>query len=149
MLLRMRFAALSLLLGCICPLNASDAPAEVGDAPTPSIRKELLSEYKFEPPKIVPAQPMPVRDNASISSETPTTTPQDPDLVQMAPYTVREKANMDALHTDIVAQLANARTEAVTRKLGIGMHVAPVGPVGLNAVTAFYIPIQVGFGFLF
>jgi hypothetical protein len=145
----MRFAALSLLLGSIYPLSAADTPGDVTDAPTASIRRELLSEYKFEAQTKEPTQQTPFLNDASSASQASMTTPQDPDLVQMAPYTVRETMKMNTLHTDIVAQLANARTEAVTRKLGIGMHVAPVGPLGLYAVTVFYIPIQVGFGFSF
>jgi hypothetical protein len=35
----------------------------------------------------------------------------------------------------------------VLSKLGIGVHVAPVGPVGFYAVTVFYLPIAVGFSF--
>jgi hypothetical protein len=138
----MRSAALSLLLGSICPLAAVGAPDDATDAPHTNIRGELLSEYKFEAPTKDPTLPAPLPANAS-------TAPQDPNLVKMAPYTVRETSKMNALHADIVAQEASARTEAITRKLGIGMHVAPLGPVGLYAVTVFYIPVQVGFGFSF
>jgi hypothetical protein len=145
----MRFAALSLLLGSICPLTAAGTPDDVTGARPTGIRNELLSEYKFEAPAKRLTQPITVMTNASTPSQTLTTTPQDTDLVQMAPYTVRETANMDALHSDIVAQRANARTAAMTRKLGIGVHFAPMGPVGLYAVTVFYIPIQVGFGISF
>jgi hypothetical protein len=141
----MRLVALLLLLGSNYPLDAAEVPNDVTDAPPASVRKEMLSEYKFEVPAKDPTQPT----ASSNSSQTLTTVPQDPNLVQMAPYTVRESANMDALHADIVAQMADARTEGITRKLGIGMHVAPVGRLGLYAVTVFYIPIQVGFGFSF
>jgi hypothetical protein len=64
----------------------------------------------------------------------------------MAPFAARETAKMNALHADIVAQEARARTEAMARRLGIGIHIAPMGPVGFYAVTVFYIPIQVGLG---
>jgi hypothetical protein len=138
----MRSAALSLLLGSICPLAAVGAPDDATDPPHTNIRKELLAEYKFEATTRDPTLPAPLLANASAA-------PQDPNLVEMAPYTVRETPKMNALNADIVAQEASARTEAITRKLGIGMHVAPLGPVGLYAVTVFYIPVQVGFGFSF
>ena len=144
----MRFGALSLLLGLFYPLYAAGAPDDGTDVPSAGIRKELLSEYKFAAMTSSPTQPVPFLNNTS-SSQTLTTAPQDPDLVQMAPYTVRDTMKMDALHSDIVAQRVNAREEAVTRKLGIGVHIAPAGPVGFYAVTVFYIPVVVGFGFSF
>jgi hypothetical protein len=144
----MRFAALSLLLGLISPLYAADAPDDETDVPSTNIRKELLSEYKYTATPNGPTQSAPFLNDTS-SSQTMTTVPQDPDLVQMAPYTVRETMKMDSLHRDLVAQRIDAREEAVTRKLGIGVHIAPVGSVGFYAVTVFYIPVFVGFGFSF
>src|SRR5450631_4184749 len=48
---RMRFAALLILLGTICPLAAVGAPDDQVEAPHTNIRKLLLSEYKYAPPK--------------------------------------------------------------------------------------------------
>jgi hypothetical protein len=145
----MRLVALSLLVGSICPLVAVGAPSDVTDTLATNIRGELLSEYKFEAPPKDPVQPAPFVTNTSTQPPILPATPQDPNLVRMAPFIVRETAKMDALHAEVVAQEANARTEAITRRLGIGIHVAPMGPVGFYAVTAFYIPIQIGFGFSF
>ncbi len=144
----MRFAALLMLLGTICPLAAVGAPDDQAEAPHTNIRKLLLSEYKYAPPKDS-TQPAPFLAKPSTPSGPLASTPLDPDLVRMAPFTVRESLKMDSLHADIVMQKAGARTDSIMRKLGIGVHVAPVGPVGFYAVTVFYIPIAVGFGFSF
>lgn len=145
----MKIAALVLLLASICRLGADGGPDSGSDVQHTNIRKELLSEYKYGvPPKgqIIPA---PIVSDASTAPQASILTPPNSDVVRMEPFTVREGAKMDALHAGIVRQHAIARTEAITSKLGIGVHVAPLGPVGFYAVTVFYIPIVVGFGFSF
>ena len=142
----MRCAALLLAVGCLRPLPAADKPGDPPDPPHTDIHKALLSEFRFqaaakEPP---PTAPFLARDPGASAPG-----PADPDLVTLAPFTVRETANMERLHADIALQRAEARTDAVTRKLGIGVHVAPMGPVGFYAVTVLYVPIGVGFGFSF
>ncbi len=64
----------------------------------------------------------------------------------MEPFTVRETVRMDALNAKIVAREERARKIAATRKLGIGVHVAPGG---FYAITVFYIPIEIGFSISF
>ena len=140
----MRSAALLLLLGSLYPLESVGAPDDLADAPHTDIRKVLISEFKFEGPQAGPTQPIP-------SSNPPQELParaRDPNLVRMAPLIVGENsAKLNALHADIVAQQSNAKTASITRKLGIGIRVAPLGPVNFYAVTVCFIPIQVGFSF--
>jgi hypothetical protein len=145
----MRSAALVLLFASIWPLAAADAPDAGSDVPHTNIRKELLAEYQYVAPTRIPTLPAPFLTDASTAPQTVPLMPQDPDVVRMAPFTVREGVKMDALHAGIVWQKANARSDAMTGKLGIGVHVARLGPVGFYAVTVFFIPVAVGFGFSF
>jgi hypothetical protein len=145
----MRFAALVLLVASTCGLGAASGPDPGSDVQHTNIRKELLSEYKYGVPPKGQTIPDPIVADSSAAPQILPLTPPNSDVVRMEPFTVREGAKLEALHADIVRQRANARTEAITSKLGIGVHVAPVGPVGFYAVTVFYIPISVGFGFSF
>ncbi len=136
-------AAAFFLLGCaLGTFSAADEPG--GDERHTDIGKVLRSEYRFVAHPRSSAKPAPFLADPSFE---PPTSPPDPGVVTMAPFTVRETASMNALDADIALQKAGAREEAITRKLGIGVHVAPVGPVGFYAVTLFYVPIAVGFGF--
>ena len=145
----MRSAALVLLFASIWPLAAAEAPDAGSDVPHTNIRKELLAEYQFVAPPKIPTLPAPFLTDTSTAPQTFTFMPQDPDIMRMAPFTVREGANMDTLHAGIVRQEANARSDAMTGKLGNGVHVARLGPVGFYAVTVFFVPVAVGFGFSF
>ena len=145
----MRIAVLLLVLAAACRAGAFDEPKSGPDLPPTDIRKELLSEFHYTAQPKDPEQPSPILAGSPSSAETPTSAPQVPDVVKMEPYTVRESLKMDALHADFAMQKASARSDAITKKLGVGVHVAPVGPVGFYAVTVFYIPILVGFGFSF
>ena len=145
----MRFAALVLLLACNGRIDAVGGPDTGSDVPHTNIRKELLSEYKYLVPPKDQTISGPIVSDASTTPQISAPAPPNLDVVKMAPFTVREGAKMDSLHADIVRQKVNARTDAIASKLGIGVHIAPMGPVGFYAVTVFYIPIVVGFGFSF
>lgn len=105
----MRSTALVLLFASIWPLAAADAPNAGSDVPHANIRKELLSEYKYVAPPKIPTLPAPFLIDTSTEPQTLTLTPQDSDVVRMAPFPVREGVKMDTLHEGIVRQKANAR----------------------------------------
>ncbi|HEY5078395.1 MAG TPA: hypothetical protein VII43_01055 [Opitutaceae bacterium] len=140
----MRHAALLLLIAGACALPAAADPAPSGGEAHTDVRRELLSEFRFAP---APADPAPVPTFLSASA-TPRAAPSEaagPDVVTLAPFTVREMVRMETLHADILQEKKAAQTSMVLSRLGIALHVAPVGPVAFYAATIFYIPFAAGF----
>jgi hypothetical protein len=143
----MRLAPLLILIASVSPLAAADdsdgGPAEAHS----DFRKLLLSEYKFVPSPETVAPPAPLLFSRGFQPQPVVPEPDNADVVIMAPYNVREIVKMNTLHADIIQERANARTAAVMDKLGVGLHVAPVGKTYFYVATAFYIPFTAGFGF--
>jgi hypothetical protein len=139
-----RACIISILIACASRLAAADDPAP--EAAHTDIRQELLSEFKFvAPEKEVPLSP----PFLSGSARPVPASAASGDVVTLAPFTVREMVRMETLHADIMKEKADARTAAVMSKLGVGLHVAPVGPVAFYAATIFYIPFVAGFAISF
>jgi len=141
-----RCAAVLLLLAASESLVLAADTDPDGDVAHTDIRKELLSEFKYVKPQNAapkaPSKPDTKADQPAVALASGDSAP-----LVMAPFTVRESADMDRLHEDLLMQKADARSEMTASKLGIGVHVARLGPAGFYAVTVFYVPIVVGFGF--
>lgn len=138
----MRVAALCLLACALVNRFAAAEPA--GEERHTDIGRVLISEYPFVAKPRPTAAPAPFLADPAFE---PPASPPDTGVVTMAPVTVRETSSMNELHADLALQKAGAGKDAMIRKLGIGVHVAPAGPVGFYAVTVFYVPVFVGFGF--
>jgi len=142
-----RFAPLLILIASAGSLAAADdsdsGPVEVHS----DFRKLLLSEYKFVPSPETVAPAAPLLFAPGFQPQPAAAEPDNADVVIMAPYNVREIVKMNTLHADIVQERADARTAAVMNKLGVGLHVAPVGKTYFYVATAFYMPFAAGFGF--
>jgi hypothetical protein len=136
----MRGGFFLILLASASPTGAIGAPDAAG-APSTSIRSEMLSEFKFEAVPASPKQPTAPAPEAPVSDHGLPVASQDPALVRMQPFEVRENTRLDALHSEIMTREENARTDAMVRRMGIGVHTAG----GFYAVTVFFIPIQIGF----
>lgn len=119
------------------------------DAPHTDIRKELLSEFKYVKVPKDPSSKDAVQATASADPSPAARAAGDSAPIVMAPFSVKESADMKRLQQDLQMQKADATREMTMSKLGIGVHVAPVGPGGFYVVTVFYIPIAVGFGISF
>jgi hypothetical protein len=135
-----RQAVLLLLLAARA--GAAD-PGPGAAEPRTDVRKELLSEYRYVPH---PADAAPIPVFLAAAAPSPDAgAPYGPEVVTMAPFTVRETVRMETLHADLLQEKRDAHTAMVMSKLGIGLHVAPVGPVAFYAATLFYIPFAAGF----
>jgi hypothetical protein len=142
-----RACIVPILIASVSLLSAADDPG--AGAPHTDVRKELLSEFKFVPPQKEVARPAPFLTASAQPVATSAAETGNGELVTLAPFTVREMVRMETLHADILQEKADARTAAVMSKLGIGLHVAPVGPVAFYAATLFYIPFAAGFAISF
>jgi hypothetical protein len=144
---RVRAGVLLLLIAAAGTLAWASDPDLGPAAPRTDVRRELLSEFKYvaHPPQAAAPSPF-LAPGAQPGLPPPSDTS---DLVRMAPFTVREMVRMETLHADLVQEKTDAHTAAVMSKLGIGLHVAPVGPVAFYAATLFYIPFAVGFAISF
>jgi hypothetical protein len=142
-----RLVPLLILIASVSPLAAADDSKNGSVDSHSDFRRLLLSEYKFvpSPENLAPVPPLPYSPGFQPQPIVPDS--DNADLVVMAPYNVREIVKMNTLHTDIIQQRADARTAAMMTKLGVGLHVAPVGKVYFYVATAFYIPFTAGFGF--
>lgn len=114
--------------------------------PATNIRREILSEFRF-----VPSQAAPVPHKSTLARgptlpKSQTLAYAGADIVRMAPYTVHESLKMEELHQDILNEQADAHTADLMKKMGIGLHEAPIGKVHFFTATVFYIPIIVGVG---
>jgi hypothetical protein len=145
----MKLPALALLIASACPLVVAGDPDPEPGVPPTDVRRQILLEFKYTGPPGNSAPAAPAMPDAAARKRTAVAKPVDPALVTMEPFEVRETSKADALHADFLRQKADARTAGVMSKLGIGVHVVPVGPVGFYAVTVFHIPIAVGFGISF
>jgi hypothetical protein len=64
----------------------------------------------------------------------------------MAPFTVLDTGRANELTASLAKQRAAAHTAMMMDKLGVGMHVAPIGKYFcLYAGTIFYVPFTAGF----
>ena len=143
----MRACIISILIASASGLAAAEDPGPA--TPHTDIRQELLSEFKFVAPRkeVLPTAPF---LSGSAQPVPPLAAgPGSGDTVTLAPFTVREMVRMETLHADLLKEKADARTAAVMSKLGVGLHVAPVGPVAFYAATIFYIPFAAGFAISF
>ena len=143
----MRLQALLLLIASAGSLAVAGDPGP--EARHTDVRRQILLEYKYTGPDGGATPAAPVLPGAAAQKRTAAAVPGDPAMVTMAPFEVRETTKTDALRATFAWQKADARKAGVLSKLGIGVHVAPMGPVGFYAVTVFYIPIAVGFGISF
>ncbi len=132
-----------LLLGA-SPGALGSPPDPGSPAPPTDIRREILSGFRFIPRQAEPAEASPILAQGAAAPAAPDAA--GPDIVSMAPYTVRENVRMEKLHADIVEAQAEARTAATMTRLGVGLHEVPVGNFHLFAGTVFYIPFVVGIG---
>lgn len=144
-----RCAASLLVFASSVSLAAAGDAGAGPEAPQTDIRKELLSEYKYVKETKDPAAKAPTPSTTGAAQQAAPPAPGDSAPLVMDAFTVHESTQMDRLHEDVLNQDADARRAEVTSKLGVGMHVAPMGPLGFYAVTVFYIPIAVGVGFAF
>jgi hypothetical protein len=146
---RAGLAALIILAGSAVSLAASEDP-DPGQTPAQTdIRRQLLSEFKYVAPPKDAAAVAPFLSDAVAPSQSAPPAFETADLVKMDAYTVQETVQTNSLHAVFLQQKANARMEAVMTKLGVAVHVAPVGKAYVFAATIFYIPFAVGFGFSF
>jgi hypothetical protein len=141
----MRFGALLLLAVSAGPLAIAADP----DGAQTEVRRQLLTEFKYVASPKDPVVSAPFLADSTARLPSVAAEPPGPDVVRMAPYTVRQTVKMDELHTAILHEQADARTAAMMAKLGVGLHVVPVGKAYLYAATVFYIPFAVGAGFSF
>jgi hypothetical protein len=145
--MHVRLPILVLLIASAASLSASeDADA---DAPHTDVRRQLLSEYSFVPHPNDVQDSSPVLSDVGLKSQFAVPETDNPYLYKMAPFTVRETVSTNLLHADFVQQKADAQRASIMNKLGIGVHVAPVGRAYFYAATIFHIPFAVGFGFSF
>jgi hypothetical protein len=115
-------------------------------APTPDMRSQMLSEFTFVPHPLVPAQPAPFLVAGSAPNPSPSASVPS-DVVTMAPFTVLDTGRANELTASLAKEKTAAHTAMMMDKLGVGMHVVPVGKVlYLYAGTIFYIPFTAGFG---
>jgi hypothetical protein len=135
-------AHLVVLLLSVASTAAADIPEAA--APPTDIRREMLSEYTFRPPGSHAATQPPL---PAAAPQSHSIWPAAADVVTMAPYTVRETSNTNALTASLTQEKAAAHTAMMMDKLGVGLHVLKVGKVALFAGTIFYIPFVVGGGF--
>lgn len=143
----MGLPALLLLIASAGSLAAAGGPGPEPEAPQTDVRRQILLEYRYTGPKGGSAPAAAVPPGAAAQERSAAVVPGGPAMVTMAPFEVRETSTTVALRARFAGQEAGARKAGVLSKLGIGVHVAPVGPVGFYAVTVFYIPIAVGFSF--
>jgi hypothetical protein len=138
---------LALLFALAGRLMAEGSAGQDPGAPHPEVRAQILSEFRFIPPDTPPAPTPPVLA-APAQAPGPETLPfAGPDIVTMAPFTVRETTRMEELHAAILKDHSAAVTAAEMRRLGVGLHEISVGPLHLFAGTVFYVPFVVGGGF--
>jgi hypothetical protein len=145
----MRLPAFLLLIASAGSLAFAGDPEPDPEAPRTDVRRQILLEYKYTGPQGGSAPAAPVLPGAAAQARSAAAVPGDPAMVAIAPLEVPETSTTVALRAKFLKQEADARSAAVMSTLGIGVHVAPVGPVGFYAVTVFYIPVAVGFGISF
>jgi hypothetical protein len=141
--------ALLLLAASAGPLAVAGDPDESPAALHTDVRRQILLEFKYTGPQGDSARTAPASPGAQARQQASAAQPRDPALVTMAPFEVRETVKADALRAEFLRQKTDAQKAEIMSKLGIGVHVAPMGPVGFYAVTVFHIPIAVGFGISF
>jgi hypothetical protein len=141
----MRNAALLALLVTATLLAAADEAANPAVL-VPDMRGQVLSEFKFKPHAPEASTPAPFL----VSGAAPpiqTASPVRADVITMAPFTVLDTDEMTRLSASIKQEKSAAHTAMMMDKLGVGIHVLPVGNLALFAGTVFYIPFVVGVGF--
>jgi hypothetical protein len=131
----------------ILTLSAEAAPDDSSTAT--DIRSQMLAEYKYASPSKVADKPLARTNDPKGTHAAAPAQELDPNIVRMAPFKVRDNARLDSLHSQIMADEATARTDAMIRRMGIGVQTANAGPGEFYAVTVFYIPIQIGYLFRF
>jgi hypothetical protein len=142
----MRAAFLLLTSAAAGSLAAAEDTGGDDTSPHTDVRRQILSEIKYNAPAENPAPAAPFLSATATQPRAPDE-PADPDLLQMAPFTVQETVKTERLHGAFLQQKADARTAAMMNKLGVGVHVASAGGVYVYAATLFYIPFAVGGGF--
>jgi hypothetical protein len=141
----MKFGALLLLAVSAGSLALAADP----DGAHTEVRRQLLSEYKYVASPQDPVVAAPFLADTAARPPAAAAEAGRPDVVRMEPYTVRQGVKMDELHSALLHEQADARTSAMMAKLGVGLHVVPVGKACLYAATLFYIPFAVGVGISF
>lgn len=140
----MKTAALVAGLLSTTALAAGDGVQHAAE-PAPDMRSQMLSEFTYIPHSPVPAQPAPFLFSGSAPAPAPTASVPS-DVVTMAPFTVLDTGRANELTASLAKQKSAAHTAMMMDKLGVGMHVVPIGKnLCLYAGTIFYIPFTAGF----